>query len=121
MADYLGAHMSIAGGLHKAIDRAVAAGCGTLQIFTRSSNQWQGKPVSDTPIRCLLKPHPEGGYVLLTVNLDDAVMKATYEFPAGLKQVQPMFEEREPLELGEEQKSFADMYDPFEVHVYRVQ
>jgi deoxyribonuclease-4 len=25
----------------------VAAGCGTLQIFTRSSNQWKGKPVSD--------------------------------------------------------------------------
>lgn len=47
MADYLGAHMSISGGLYKAIDRAVAAGCGTLQIFTRSSNQWKGKPVSD--------------------------------------------------------------------------
>lgn len=47
MSDYLGAHMSIAGGLHKAIDRAAAAGCGTLQIFTRSSNQWKGKPVSD--------------------------------------------------------------------------
>jgi deoxyribonuclease-4 len=46
MIDYLGAHMSIAGGLHKAIERAVAAGCGTLQIFTRSSNQWKGKPVS---------------------------------------------------------------------------
>lgn len=47
MNDYLGAHMSIAGGLYKAIDRAVAAGCGTLQIFTRSSNQWKGKPVKD--------------------------------------------------------------------------
>lgn len=47
MPDYLGAHMSIAGGLHKAIERAVAAGCGTLQIFTRSSNQWKGKPVGD--------------------------------------------------------------------------
>jgi deoxyribonuclease-4 len=47
MTDYLGAHMSIAGGLHKAIERAVAAGCGTLQIFTRSSNQWKGKPISD--------------------------------------------------------------------------
>ena len=47
MLDYLGAHMSIAGGLHKAIERAVAAGCGTLQIFTRSSNQWKGKPVSE--------------------------------------------------------------------------
>lgn len=47
MPDYLGAHMSISGGLHKAIERAVTAGCGTLQIFTRSSNQWKGKPVSD--------------------------------------------------------------------------
>ena len=47
MPDYLGAHMSIAGGLHKAVERAVAAGCGTLQIFTRSSNQWKGKPVSE--------------------------------------------------------------------------
>ena len=47
MKDYLGAHMSIAGGLHLAIDRAVAAGCGVLQIFTRNSNQWKGKPLSD--------------------------------------------------------------------------
>jgi deoxyribonuclease-4 len=47
MKDYLGAHMSISGGLHLAIDRAVAAGCGILQIFTRNSNQWKGKPVSE--------------------------------------------------------------------------
>jgi deoxyribonuclease IV len=47
MPDYCGAHMSIAGGLQKSIERAVAAGCGTLQIFTRSSNQWKGKPISD--------------------------------------------------------------------------
>ena len=47
MNDYLGAHMSISGGLHLAIDRAVAAGCGVLQIFTRNSNQWRGKLVSE--------------------------------------------------------------------------
>ena len=46
MKDYLGAHLSISGGLHLAIDRAVAAGCGVMQIFTRNSNQWRGKPVS---------------------------------------------------------------------------
>ena len=45
--DLLGAHISIAGGLHLAIDRAVAAGCGVVQIFTRNSNQWKGKPVSE--------------------------------------------------------------------------
>jgi len=50
MNDYLGAHMSIAGGLHRAVDRAVAVGCGVLQIFTRNSNQWQGKPLSETDV-----------------------------------------------------------------------
>ena len=47
MNDYLGAHMSISGGLHLAIDRAVAAGCNAVQVFTRNSNQWKGKPVSE--------------------------------------------------------------------------
>lgn len=47
MKDFLGAHMSISGGLHLAIDRAVAAGCNVVQIFTRNSNQWKGKPVSE--------------------------------------------------------------------------
>lgn len=50
MSDYLGAHMSIAGGLHRAVERAVAAGCGVLQIFTRNSNQWKGKPLSDADV-----------------------------------------------------------------------
>ncbi len=50
MKDYLGAHMSISGGLHLAIDRAVASGCNVLQIFTRNSNQWRGKPVSDADV-----------------------------------------------------------------------
>ncbi len=50
MPDYLGAHMSIAGGLHRAIDRAIAAGCGVLQIFTRNSNQWKGKDLSEADV-----------------------------------------------------------------------
>jgi deoxyribonuclease-4 len=50
MKDYLGAHMSIAGGLHLAVDRAIAAGCGVLQVFTRNSNQWKGKPISDADV-----------------------------------------------------------------------
>jgi len=48
MKDYLGAHMSISGGLHLAVDRAIAAGCSVMQIFTRNSNQWKGKPVSES-------------------------------------------------------------------------
>ena len=36
----LGAHLSIAGGLPRAVDRAEASGCAALQIFTKSAGQW---------------------------------------------------------------------------------
>lgn len=47
MATRFGAHMSIAGGLHLAAERARQAGCEVLQIFTKNNNQWQCKPLSD--------------------------------------------------------------------------
>jgi deoxyribonuclease-4 len=37
----LGAHMSIAGGVDKAILRGQEVGCETIQIFTRSPRQWR--------------------------------------------------------------------------------
>ena len=46
----LGAHMSIAGGVARAIDRAEASGCEALQIFTKNSNQWRGRPLGDTEV-----------------------------------------------------------------------
>ncbi len=48
--DYLGAHMSIAGGLHKAVERGLEAGCGVIQVFTQNSNQWKGKNISESDI-----------------------------------------------------------------------
>jgi len=39
----LGSHMSIAGGLPLAVERAVAHGCAALQIFSKSSNQWRAR------------------------------------------------------------------------------
>ena len=61
MKDSLGAHMSISGGLHLAIDRAVVAGCGVLQIFTRNANQWKGKPVSDADTALFRQKMAESG------------------------------------------------------------
>jgi deoxyribonuclease IV len=48
MKDYLGAHMSISGGIHLAPGRGVDVGCGVIQVFTQNSNQWRGKQVSDS-------------------------------------------------------------------------
>src|SRR6478752_1128966 len=39
----LGAHLSISGGLPRAIDRAEASGCEALQIFTKSAGQWRAR------------------------------------------------------------------------------
>lgn len=41
----LGAHMSIAGGVDKAIERALAVGCTTLQIFSKNNMQWFTRPL----------------------------------------------------------------------------
>lgn len=43
----LGAHMSIAGGIFNAFARGESVGCDTMQIFTKSSNQWKAKELTD--------------------------------------------------------------------------
>jgi deoxyribonuclease-4 len=52
---YLGAHLSIAGGLHKAVEAAVALDCTTVQIFTKNSNQWTAKPLTDDEVTTFRK------------------------------------------------------------------
>ena len=40
----LGAHMSISGGMTRAIERAVSVEATALQVFVKSSNQWAARP-----------------------------------------------------------------------------
>lgn len=42
--DLLGAHMSIAGGLHRALERGQEVGCSVVQIFLKNQLQWTAKP-----------------------------------------------------------------------------
>jgi deoxyribonuclease-4 len=46
----IGAHMSVAGGVSKAVERAVVHGCEALQIFTKNANQWRAKPLERSEI-----------------------------------------------------------------------
>ena len=43
--------MSIAGGVSKAVERALVHGCEALQIFTKNANQWRGKPLDPAEVR----------------------------------------------------------------------
>jgi len=47
MTPPLGAHVSAAGGLVRAIDRGVELGCDALQVFVKNASQWKAKPVSE--------------------------------------------------------------------------
>ena len=47
----LGAHMSIAGGVHLSIERGAKLGCRVIQIFSRNSNQWRARPLPPEEIR----------------------------------------------------------------------
>ena len=41
----LGAHLSVAGGLLKALERGREIGCQTIQIFTKNNMQWKGPSI----------------------------------------------------------------------------
>lgn len=43
----MGLHVSISGGLHKAVDRAKDRGCDVFQIFSQSPRSWNSKSLSD--------------------------------------------------------------------------
>ncbi len=57
----LGAHLSIAGGLPRALDRAQASGCEALQIFTKSAGQWRARALPAEEIAAFRRRVDETG------------------------------------------------------------
>lgn len=60
-APLLGAHMSIAGGLANAIHAAARHRCRAVQLFSKSSNQWKARTLTDEDVglwRAALAKHP---------------------------------------------------------------
>src|SRR5215467_7078176 len=46
-----GAHVSVAGGLPRAVARAVVHRCEAMQIFAKNASQWRGRPLPAEEIR----------------------------------------------------------------------
>jgi deoxyribonuclease-4 len=95
----LGAHMSISGGVSRAIDRAEATGCEALQIFTKSSNQWRARLLGDTEIKAFHQRAAETG-------ISPIVSHASYLI--NLAAPDPVLRERSIAALAEELQR-ADM------------
>jgi deoxyribonuclease-4 len=71
----LGAHMSIFGGLHLALERGHSIGCEAIQLFTRNNVRWKAKPRTPEELelyRQTLKEtgiHPVVAHAIYLINL----------------------------------------------------
>lgn len=54
------------------------------------------------------------------MNLDDAVLNATYTFPSALQSAERLSENRPSPEINDDKRTFTDHYGPFDVHVYQI-
>jgi deoxyribonuclease IV len=65
----LGGHVSIAGGLSKALIRGDSIHCTALQMFTRSNRQWAAKPLTQEEIACFSATWKATGIEEIVVHL----------------------------------------------------
>src|ERR1043166_5819617 len=59
----LGAHMSIGGGVHTAIERGCSIKCTAIQMFVKNNMQWFARPLAGEEIRAFLN-HAQRGELL---------------------------------------------------------
>jgi len=84
----LGAHVSISGGVFNAPHNGKEATCEVVQIFTKSSNQWQAKPLTDKDAQLFTEAQKETGvevacahdsYLINLASPDEALFRKSYE------------------------------------------
>ncbi len=64
----LGAHISIAGGVFEAVDRARRCSCDCMQIFSRSPRGWQAPELSKNDVKEFKRRRKEAGITPLVIH-----------------------------------------------------
>ncbi len=85
----LGAHISTAGGVFEAFQRASDIGCETMLVFTKSNRQWQAKPLVDEDIAAYERKAAEykeitpvavhASYLINIASPDEALWEKSYQ------------------------------------------
>src|SRR6202011_580835 len=66
----LGAHMSIGGGVHKAIERGCSIKCTAIQMFVKNNMQWPARPLAPDEIRAFLEHRQRGKLLSIFARLN---------------------------------------------------
>jgi deoxyribonuclease-4 len=74
---FLGAHESVAGGLHLAFERIERVGGEALQIFTRNQRQWHPAPLKEEEITAFKEAHSKNAGMIVASHASYLVNLAT--------------------------------------------
>ena len=97
----LGAHQSIAGGLHLAFDRILQVGGESLQIFTANQRQWRANPISADDVRLFQEKRQAAGNMPVASHASYLINLATTEPDKAEKSITAFAEElRRCRQLG---------------------
>ncbi len=72
-----GAHMSVAGGLPRAVARAVVHRCDALQVFAKNANQWRGRPLPPDEVAQFRRDVASAGLVAVVSHASYLINLAT--------------------------------------------
>ena len=75
----LGMHVSIAGEIHLAVDRACALGCNTMQIFSRNPRGWKVSPLTKSKVDEFKRRRQAAGITPLFVHIPYLINLASPE------------------------------------------
>ena len=81
---------------------------------------FEGDAITPSPLRALLKHHPGGGFILLTVNMDNTALTGKIEFGQSPGKIELMFAGDEQVKTDADGRSFALSYEPFQVRVLKL-
>ncbi|MGA2199906.1 MAG: deoxyribonuclease IV [Nitrososphaerales archaeon] len=65
----IGFHVSIAGSIDLAVDRALEANCTAFQLFTRNPRSWKYKPLREEEVRAFVEKRARAGFKRVVVHM----------------------------------------------------
>jgi len=93
MSFKIGFHVSIAGGIYKAVDRALKIGCKTFQIFTRSPRSWAFKDLDVDASKVFIKKRQDANIEPVFAHMPYLSNLSSPEDEIYQKSVQALIEE----------------------------
>jgi deoxyribonuclease-4 len=93
--------MSIAGGLPRAVERAIVHGCGAMQIFAKNASQWVGRSVSADEVREFRRRVADAGIFPVVSHASYLINLAAADSPLRKQSIAAMGDELDRAEALE--------------------